>query len=136
MNEENKIKVLVVEDNHDHSFLVKRALEKTPAFFSVKIVDNIEGCLELIQKEEFHIIISDYKLPGFSGLQLLSQLKKKNIDLPLVMLTGSGNEEIAVKAMKEGAYDYVIKEPDYFKTIPLVIKRALDRYRDKKEKKN
>ncbi|MDD5772273.1 MAG: diguanylate cyclase [bacterium] len=134
MAEELKIKVLVVEDNQDHSFLVKRALEKTPEYFSVKIVDNVEKCLELIQKEEFNIIISDYKLPGFSGLQLLSQLKKKNIDLPLVMLTGSGNEEIAVKAMKEGAYDYVIKEPDYFKTIPLVIRRAMDRHKDKKEK--
>ncbi|MEW6088827.1 MAG: diguanylate cyclase [bacterium] len=134
MSGERKVKVLVVEDNNDHAFLVKRALEKTPEFFLVKVVDSVEKCLEEIQKGEFNIIISDYKLPGFTGLTLLSQLKKKNIDLPLVMLTGSGNEEIAVKAMKEGAYDYVIKEPDYFKTIPLVIRRALDRYRDKKEK--
>ena len=134
MDDKNKIKVLVVEDNHDHSFLVKRALEKNPDIFTVKIVDTVEKCLDVIQKEEFQIIISDYKLPGFSGLQLLAQLRKKNIDLPLVMLTGSGNEEIAVKAMKEGAYDYVIKEPDYFKTIPLVIRRALDRHKDKKEK--
>lgn len=134
MSEKDKVKVLIVEDNHDHAFLVKRILEKTPAFFSVKVVDNVKKCLEEIQRDEFHIIISDYKLPRFSGLTLLSQLKKKKIDIPLVMLTGSGNEEIAVKAMKEGAYDYVIKEFDYFKTIPLVVKRALERHRDKKEK--
>ncbi|MFH1288624.1 MAG: diguanylate cyclase [bacterium] len=134
MNREDKIKVLVVEDNPDHAFLVKRILEKTLAFFSIKVVDNVEKCLEEVRKREFHIIISDYNLPRLSGLTLLSQLKKKKIDIPLIMLTGSGNEEIAVKAMKEGAYDYIIKEPGYFKTIPLVVKRVLDRHRDKKEK--
>lgn len=130
----DKIKVLVVEDDHDHAFLVKKILEKTPTLFLVSVVDSAEKCLEKIQKGEFHIIVSDYKLPGISGLELLSHLKKRGIDIPVIMFTGSGNEEVAVKAMKEGAYDYVIKEPDCFKTIPLIIRNVLERHADRKEK--
>lgn len=134
MDTDGKIKILLVEDNHDHAFLIKRALEKNSPYYFVKTVPDVEKCLDEVQKEKFSIIISDYKLQGSTGLKLMSELKERKIELPIIMLTGSGNEEIAVRAMKEGAYDYVIKEPDYLRTIHLVVKKALERHRDKLEK--
>jgi two-component system NtrC family sensor kinase len=124
----------MVEDNPDHAYISKLYLEKE-ANFSVVIVQTFEECRLKLKDQKFDIILLDYNLPSEDGLTILKYLKKdKTVDVPIVVVTGHGHEEIAVAAMKAGAFDYVIKNQDYPAILPSVVKSVIEKYRIHKEK--
>ncbi len=118
-----QIKVLMVEDNSDHAFLAKNCLEKI-SNYSVKIVDSSARCKQLLQEQKFDIILLDYNLHNEDGLTILNGLKRdKDMDVPIVVVTGHGHEKVAVNALKAGAFDYVVKNNNYPGFLPKVIDR-------------
>ncbi|MFQ5867779.1 MAG: response regulator [bacterium] len=128
------MKILLIEDNPDHALLTKRVLEKASQGYQVNSAREAEEGLRRIIEESYDLVLCDYRLPSLSALDVLKKMREKGQDLPFIVVTSSGSEKIAVELMKEGAYDYVVKDLSYEDTLPIVIQRAIDRYNAKKEK--
>ena len=106
------IKILIIEDEEPiRRVLVKILTEENNEFLLSEAVDGKQG-IKLINDEEFDLILCDIKMPKMDGLEVLEQAKKSGISTPFIMLTGHGNVETAVHAMKVGAYDFIPKPPD------------------------
>ena len=105
-------KILIIEDEEPiRRVLVKILTEENIEFVLSEAVDGKQG-IKLINDEEFDLILCDIKMPKMDGLEVLEQAKKSGISTPFIMLTGHGNVETAVHAMKVGAYDFIPKPPD------------------------
>jgi len=124
---DRSVKILLVEDNPDHVFLISRRL-KNGLSCEVESANSAEEALSKLSSTVFDIIVSDYNLPEKSGLDILREIKEKNLDVPFIMLTGAGDEKIAVSAMHEGAYDYLVKDEQSFKILPRIVKDTLSRF--------
>ena len=127
------IKILFVEDVLRDAELNWRELEKNGIVFSKLLVDNRKDFLEGLKSFKPDIIISDYSLPQFSGMEALLLRNELVPQTPFIVVTGSVNEEVAVECMKAGAEDYVIKE--HLTRLPFAVKEAFKKSLEKKEKK-
>jgi signal transduction histidine kinase len=133
MSEKKKTRILLVDDNSDDAYLIRESLHKSDPSLSIKIVDNGLECLKRLSEEEYHLMLLDYKIPLRDGLSVLDEIRNKGHTLPIIMVTGFGNETIAVESMKRGAYDYVVKSHTYLDGLPIIISRALESHEFKKE---
>ena len=105
-------KILIIEDEEPiRRVLLKILTEEDSVFVLSEAADGKQG-IKLINDEEFDLILCDIKMPKMDGLEVLEQAKKSGILTPFIMLTGHGNVETAVHAMKVGAYDFIPKPPD------------------------
>jgi len=105
-------KILIIEDEEPiRRVLVKILTEENSEFVLSEAADGKQG-IKLINDEEFDLILCDIKMPKMDGLEVLEQAKKSGILTPFIMLTGHGNVETAVHAMKVGSYDFIPKPPD------------------------
>ncbi|RKY62835.1 MAG: hypothetical protein DRP95_00530 [Candidatus Latescibacterota bacterium] len=125
------IRALLVEDNPDHAELVQVYLEREG--IRVDVVGCGRGCLDRAG-EGYGVILLDYSLPDIDGLEVLRELRGRGVDTPVVIITGHGDEQVAVQAMKGGAYDYVVKSGAYFLAIPEVVRRAVETHRTARDK--
>ncbi|HLF95758.1 MAG TPA: EAL domain-containing protein [Methylococcaceae bacterium] len=133
MNNPSPLRLLVVEDNTDDVVSIERLFRKKN--LSVEITHCLRGedVLALLQRDSgFDAIITDYCLPGISGIELSKQLLAMNLNCPVVMLTGRGNEMAAVEAMKAGISDYVVKgsAQDNFNFLPEMVLHAIEKKRE------
>lgn len=113
------IRVLIIEDSEDDTLLLIRELKSGGYLPEYERVDNPSAMDAAIENKKFDLIISDYVMPHFSGLEALKLLKKKDIDIPFIIVSGRIGEDSAVDAMKAGARDYVRKE-DLRRLIPAI----------------
>ena len=126
--------ILLVEDNTDHVILTKGALKQSEANFQVDVASNSDECLEKLKENRYDAILLDYSLPKVNGLTLLSKINEEHQQTPVIMVTGQGDENIAVEAMKKGAHDYVVKSKNYLVTLPLTIQKVIEKAAMVKEK--
>ena len=98
-----------VEDSDDDALLVKRALEKGGYELEWERVETAEAMRSALGKKSWDLILSDYRLPQFSGMAALAILRETGMDLPFIIISGAIGEETAVEAMKAGANDYIMK---------------------------
>jgi signal transduction histidine kinase/FixJ family two-component response regulator len=129
------VKILLIEDNPDHIFLTRKILEESSKDFQVDSVSEPQEGLKKISGNEYDMVLCDYRLPGSSALDILKKIRDNGNDLPFVVVTAAGSEKIAVELMKEGAYDYVVKDASYPDTLPAVVKKSLEVYNARKEKR-
>ncbi len=109
--------ILIVEDNQDHRELLEDALK---AKYYVSHVDSKDACLKFVEDKQVDLIILDYYLNNsFSGLDILKKITKLKQNLPIIIVTAYGDEDVAVNAIKSGAIDYIRKTMDnsYIKRI-------------------
>src|SRR4030066_1729183 len=103
-------KILVAEDEEITLNNIIDALgEAGYAVYGVK--GGIEAA-QLVEKDHFDVLITDIKMPGLNGIELLSKIKNENPETEVIIITGFGSIGSAVKAMKKGAYDYITKPFD------------------------
>ncbi len=105
-----QLKVLIVEDSDDDAQLLLVRLRRagyTPDFVRV---DNAEALGKALQDRDWQIVISDYAMPGFSGLEALRILREQDKETPFILVSGTVGEEIAVETMRSGANDYIMKD--------------------------
>jgi DNA-binding NtrC family response regulator len=123
-------KVLVVDDDPEMCGLLSDVLigEK----FSVLAIGESLEASKILRKEEFDVVITDLKMKGLKGLDLLEEVKKVAPLTPVIIITAFGTIESAIQAMKMGAYDYVTK-PFQMDEIVLTVKKALENRLLKKE---
>jgi len=121
--------ILYIEDDEAQSRLVQRCLER--AGYAVQTVPDGQSALALFGARVFDAIVVDQTLPDISGLEVVQKMRLRGPLPPTIMVTGTGDERIAVAAMKAGASDYLVKdmEGSYIHVLPLVIRRALDHRR-------
>jgi PAS domain S-box-containing protein len=123
------IRILYVDDNPLDRELVRDALEKEQEGF---LVTEASSCREFeahLDKGGFDLVLSDFNILGFEGLQVIETVRARDPELPVVIVTGTGSEEIAVEALRSGATDYVIKSPRHIQRLPLTIHAVLERHK-------
>lgn len=99
----------------------------------VTMSDSGEDAIEKLKADEYDVVLLDYKMPGLSGLDVLAWMHENKNDTPVIMLTAAGSEEVAVEAMKLGAYDYLSKEHIEIDRLPLTINSVHERYLYRRE---
>lgn len=122
------LRLLLVEDSPDQRELIGNSFYEEDQAVQITEVEDGPACLEALSRSRFDAIILDYSLPRMNGLEVLRQIKERAYTVPVVMVTGQGDERIAVEAMKRGAYDYIIKSPSYLETLPVVVLKAVEKY--------
>jgi signal transduction histidine kinase len=106
----DQAKILVIDDSEDDRMLYRRCLKGSTGFgCTLSETASGEDGLAWVDKEEFACVLLDYSLPGRNGVEILKRIRTRHPFLPVVMLTGLGNERVAVAAMQEGAQNYICK---------------------------
>lgn len=106
------IQVLLIEDEEPIRRVLSRILSEENENYQVtEAVDGKEG-LKILGSKQFDLVLCDIKMPKMDGIEVLQKANEKNMHVPFIMLTGHGNVETAVEAMKLGAYDFISKPPD------------------------
>ncbi len=126
-----KKNILIVDDEENMCRILSELL--TRAGYSIYDTGNAKEALKIFKDNEISLVITDLIMPGINGLQLLSMVKEIDPALPVILITAYGTVDTAVEAMKQGAYDYILKPFDN-EEILFVIKKAIasNRYRNKK----
>lgn len=126
------IHILFVEDTIHDMELAIRELKRENLDFVSKRVESEKDLIRELTYFKPELIISDYSMPNFDGMMALNIVNRTNPEIPVIIFTGSINEETAVKCMKAGAVDYVLKEK--IKRLPFAVKEALEKKKIIKEK--
>ncbi|MCE9499471.1 MAG: SpoIIE family protein phosphatase [Leptospira sp.] len=107
---EKQLKVLFIEDSEDDADLLARLLRKAGYQLSSVRVDNRKALMDSLKENSFDIILADYVIPGFGGMEALKIVKAIGKDIPVILISGSIGESIAVDVMRAGAQDYIMKD--------------------------
>jgi two-component system NtrC family response regulator len=112
--------ILIVDDEKNYLLVLKELLGEEG--YEVFTAQSVSEALDIFQEMELDLVITDMRMPGKSGMELLSALKERDPHLPVIMMTAYATVEKAVEAMKKGAYDYVMKPFDNDVLIKTVTK--------------
>jgi DNA-binding NtrC family response regulator len=123
-------RILIVDDEPFNLDLLEQELAEQG--YGVERARDGQEALEKLQTSQPDLVFLDYMMPGMNGMEVLKEIRRRGIDVPVVMITAHGTIERAVEAMKEGAYDFITKpfEPDH---VALIVRKALERQRLKTE---
>lgn len=130
--QDKSLKILIAEDNELDQLLVQRTLSKSDLNYSSVTVDNRAAFLMALENFKPNLILCDYSIPQFGALAALDILQEKKVLTPLIIVTGTLSDEMAVECLKKGAVDYVIK--DKIVRLPSAIKNALELTKSQQEK--
>ena len=120
----NVPKILIIDDEVS----IRKTFSDILTYENYKVetaTNGVEG-LNLFKKITFDVVLCDIKMPKMDGMQFLEEAQKANPDVPIIMVSGHGNIDTAVEAVKKGAYDYISKPPD-LNRILITIKNALEK---------
>lgn len=125
MPETEQSRILLIEDDPGQARLVQRHLERKG--YSVDLAADGTAGLAGLRSAAYDIVLLDHNLPGCSGMDVLAIMARERIATSSIMVTGNGNERIAVEAMKLGASDYIVKDPDmeFLELLPMVIDQVM-----------
>jgi diguanylate cyclase (GGDEF)-like protein len=127
------LRVLIVEDSENDALLLLRRLRRDGIDPEFDRVDTSQAMVAALNRHNWDVIISDYAMPRFSGLDALAVLKQTGLDIPFILVSGTIGEEVAVEAMKAGANDYVMKGK--LTRLTTAIERELREVEVRKERK-
>lgn len=133
---EQLIRALIVEDDNDDAAIIQRLFAETALSITLQRADSIAVARGMMASESFDVILLDLNVGAtLSGMDLLKQINHNGLLLPVIIVTGSGDELKAVEAMKSGAYDYLVKDnvtPDLLaRAVRGVLqRRSLEKERD------
>jgi two-component system NtrC family response regulator len=122
----NANRILVVDDDDNLRWVVQTQLEQMG--YVVDGAADGAAAIEAINKEAPSLVLTDLKMPGMSGMELLEQIRRDYPEIPVLMMTAFGTIQSAVKAMRSGAYDYLTKPIDY-EELGLAVSRVLEHFR-------
>ena len=125
------IHVLHVDDEPDLTQLVAEFLEREDDRLTVDTATSVSEGLDRVAEEHFDCVVSDYAMPGQNGIEFLETLREEHSDLPFILYTGKGSEEVASDALSAGATDYLQKRTgtEQYELLANRILNAVDQYR-------
>ena len=118
--------ILVVDDEDVIRDLLKETFQRKG--YQVDTVADGKGALKKLAEKPFDLLVTDIRLPDISGMKILTEVKKKHVELGIILITAYGSIKNAVKAMKQGAFDYITK-PFNLDEMELVVDKYF-KYRD------
>jgi len=121
--------VLVVEDDHAHARLIELIFSKAQQKLSLSFVHTLAEARALLSQKSFDLVITDFSLPDGKGVELLSE-DPASAPHPVMLLTGQGDERVAVNTMKAGAVDYIVKSEETLRELPKTVNRILREWRN------
>ncbi len=124
-------KVLIIDDEEDHVILIARILEKSGGY-NIHSVATLEQTFALLKKIKPDIILADFKLPDGDARSVITECAQ---NMPVIVMTSYGNEQLAVEMIKAGALDYLVKTPENFNNIGWFIERSLREWQTLSERK-
>src|SRR3972149_8292042 len=126
MESDGQVRILVVDDEEMIRDMLYDVLSQ--AGYTVKTAKDGSDAIAQIENDPFEIVITDLKMPGMSGMELLQRVQKINTDICVLIITAYSTIESAVGAMKQGAYDYICK-PFELEEMKVVVEKAVERQR-------
>jgi len=126
------MKVLYIEDNPFDADLTRIEMKKYGEQFLLTHVSTISEGLDLLgldNRQHFDVVLTDMNLTDGSGLTLLAEVRNMAIPVAVVVVTGQGDEETAVAALKSGADDYIVKQKNYLKQLPQTLENAISQFK-------
>lgn len=129
MSDRESSRILLIEDDPGQAYLVRKQLERRG--YSVDLAVDGSSGLTLMGSTTYDTVLVDYSMPECSGMDVLATMARERNATPVIMVTGNGNEKIAVDAMKMGASDYIVKDPDmeFLELLPMVIDQVIQQER-------
>jgi len=121
------MQVLIVDDENSFRLSLEMALKITNNF-AVRSCDSGQAAVEILKKDQFDVILLDYKMDDMTGLEVLEWMHSQEIQTPVIMITAAGSEAVAVEAMKLGVYDYLRKDQLDIDRLSLAMKSVYERY--------
>ncbi len=122
--------ILIVDDEKNYPLILAAVLQEEG--YETLTANSGQETLKIIRNSDVDLVLTDMKMPGMDGIELLEKIKSKDPDLPVIMMTAHGTVEKAVEAMQKGAYNYILKPFDNERMI-LYVKKANAMYRVIKE---
>jgi DNA-binding response OmpR family regulator len=123
------IRLLYAEDNPHDADLTRTHFAEHAPDFAIEIVGTGQGCLERLREAGFDLLLLDHHLPDMDGLDVLKTLFRTGLQAPVVLVTGVGDEELVVKALRLGAANYVPKQGNYLETLPDLLRDVVEEHR-------
>jgi phosphoserine phosphatase RsbU/P len=122
---DESIYLLLIEDDRIAQMAFERLVKNESLPYKYMIASGVQEAIAILKENHFYIILSDYILGDGTAFEILDAVK----NIPIVLITGAGDEELAIKIMKAGAYDYLIKDVEnrYLKFLPVTVANALKR---------
>lgn len=130
---QNKVRILHIEDNFLDSELIKSIVSESGIDCTVMHVKKESEFKNALKKQEFDIILTDYTLPSWSGVEAMNYVKENCPDIPFIYVSGTITEDIAIQSLAQGSTDYVLKTK--LSRLAPAIKRALKESEEKRELK-
>ncbi|HZQ20336.1 MAG TPA: ATP-binding protein [Terriglobales bacterium] len=127
-----KLRLLVVEDSLSDAEIQVAELRRNGFDVSADITDTGDRVREFLATISYDLILADYSLPNFSGMETLDILREKHLSIPVILVTGALNSETAVECVKQGVTDYVLK--DHLARLSTCVRRALEETRLRQER--
>jgi signal transduction histidine kinase len=118
-----KLRVLLVEDEPRDVELALRALRQAGFEASGDVAQAAGEFTELVRSNSYNVVLADYKLPNWNGMESVEVLRQEGLDVPVILLSGALGELTAVECIKQGAADYVLK--DHMARLPEAVRRAM-----------
>ncbi len=125
------LKILVVDDETSIRLSLEIALKM--ANHTVRGVESGELAIELLEREPFDLVILDNRMAGMSGMDVMRWIQEHRLNMPTIMLTAVGSEDLAVEAMRLGAYDYIRKDQLEFNHLPIIVQGVYERFLYRRE---
>ncbi len=119
-------KILIIEDEASIRRVLGKILSEESDTYEVEEADNGVAGLEKIKQTDYDLVLCDIKMPRMDGVELLEEVKKIKPEIPMVMISGHGDMETAINAMRLGAFDYISKPPDLNRLLN-TVRNALDK---------
>lgn len=123
-------KILIVDDDAGVRFFLGELLNKEG--FRFDIAGTGPEAIALLKSNDYSLVLLDEKMPGMSGIEVLEHIKAEGYPMPVIMITAYGSKELAIRAIKQGAYDFFTKPVD-IEIVRTVISRAIEKYELQKE---
>ena len=122
-NATKELRALIVEDEPADVELALRALQQAGLDTTMDVAQTAEEFTDLVRKNSYDVILADYKLPGWNGMESVDILRREGLDVPVILVTGALGELTAVECIKQGAADYILK--DHLARLPESVRRAM-----------
>ncbi len=122
--------ILIVDDEKNYTAVLSVVLEEEG--YETHTANSAAGALDMLKVEDVDLVVTDMKMPGMDGLELLGRIKQKWPDVPVIMMTAHGTVDKAVEAMQKGAYTFILKPFDNERLV-LYAQKAIELYRVVKE---
>jgi signal transduction histidine kinase len=117
------LRALVVEDEPADVELALRALRQGELEATADVAQTAKEFTDLVRRNSYDVILADYKLPNWNGMETVEVLRREGLDIPVILVSGALGEQTAVECIKQGAADYVLK--DHLTRLPDSVRRAM-----------